>query len=46
MRVELEDMIQELNLRMGKEKSIRNRFLLEKAHSHLTEYKKVKERPI
>ena len=44
MRVELEDIIQEISLRMGQEKSLRNRVLLEKAHSHLVEYKKTREK--
>lgn len=46
MRVELEDMIEEVKYRMDKEKSLRNRVLLGKAHDHLAEYKKIKETSI
>jgi len=44
MRVELDDMIEEVRQRMGQDKRIRNRVLLEKALSNLLEYKKANEK--
>lgn len=46
MRVEIEQIIEELNYRKGREKGLRNRLLLDNTLSNLLEYKKATEKPL